>query len=237
MRRSRPPRQSPTPDWAPAIESDRREDRERWKVALSLAAVLHAGLFVVRWVQEETVLPPKVEAVIFPTTRVALKEKEPLPVVESERQPIESPVKIPVPAELLPAEPPAPEPDVPRFEPVPVAIPAVPTIAQAAIPDPPPVTEAPVRFRGDMKRPVRQSGAEPAYTEAARRVRERGVVILDAVIATDGRVTDLEVLKGLRFGLTEAAVAAVSGWRFEPATFDGRPIAVRYTLTVRFELR
>ncbi|MFQ5527678.1 MAG: TonB family protein [Thermoanaerobaculia bacterium] len=52
-----------------------------------------------------------------------------------------------------------------------------------------------------------------------------------------GEVTEIEVLKALGFGLTEAAVQAVETWRFEPARLDARPIPVRYNLTVRFSLR
>jgi protein TonB len=63
------------------------------------------------------------------------------------------------------------------------------------------------------------------------------VVVLDAVIDTSGRVTEIDVLRALRFGLTKAAVRAVRTWRFEPACLDGRAVAVRYNLTVRFALK
>jgi outer membrane biosynthesis protein TonB len=52
-------------------------------------------------------------------------------------------------------------------------------------------------------------------------------VILDAVIDKTGRVTDLEALRELRFGLTRAAVRAVRTWQFEPARLDRRPLSVR----------
>jgi protein TonB len=107
-----------------------------------------------------------------------------------------------------------------------------------AIPVPPePPVPGPVRFSGEMGRPLRLSGIEPVYTEAARRSRTHGVVILDAVIDENGQVTGIKVLKGLGFGLTESAVRAVSSWRFRPAELNGRAIAVRYSLTVRFSLR
>lgn len=45
---------------------------------------------------------------------------------------------------------------------------------------------------------------------------------------------DVKVLRGAPFGMTEAAVEAVRGWRFRPATREGEPVAVYYQLTVRF---
>ena len=38
-------------------------------------------------------------------------------------------------------------------------------------------------------------------------------------------------------GLTEAAVAAVGDWRFEPATLDGEPVAVYYIVSVSFSIQ
>ena len=62
-------------------------------------------------------------------------------------------------------------------------------------------------------------------------------MILDAVIDPGGRVTEVEILRGLGLGLDEEVVDAVASWRFRPATLGGQPVAVVYTLTVRFELR
>lgn len=76
----------------------------------------------------------------------------------------------------------------------------------------------------------------PKYTEEAREARIQGVVILGTVIDTSGRVTDIEVLKGLPLGLSEAAAEAVRQWRFEPALKDGKPVSVFYNLTINFRL-
>jgi len=62
-------------------------------------------------------------------------------------------------------------------------------------------------------------------------------VIVQATIDCEGRVTNVTVLQGLSHGLTEAAVDAISRWRFEPATFNGRPVTVYYNLTVNFRLQ
>ena len=87
-----------------------------------------------------------------------------------------------------------------------------------------------------MSRPVRIHSPSPTYTEIARRARLQGAVILQAVIDVNGEVTNIEVLRPLALGLTESAVSAVSSWKFKPATLDGKPIPIYYTLTVQFTL-
>jgi periplasmic protein TonB len=94
-----------------------------------------------------------------------------------------------------------------------------------------------LRFDGTMTRPVLLSGRQPRYTELARRAGTQGVVILEAVIDKQGRVTNVRVLKQLKMGLDEEAVAAVKEWVFEPARIGKQPVAVYYTLTVNFQIQ
>ena len=89
---------------------------------------------------------------------------------------------------------------------------------------------------GEVTRPVPISTPPPAYTEAARRARIEGVVILEAVVDQEGLVTSTRVLKPLPFGLDAKAREAVERWRFEPAALHGRPVEVYETVTVRFSL-
>jgi TonB family protein len=108
-------------------------------------------------------------------------------------------------------------------------------LPEIAPPAPPP--SRPRRVAGEIKRPERLSGRQPLYTELARRVRLEGTVIVDAVIDENGRVTEVELLRGLGFGLDEEVVDAVGTWQFRPATLGGKPIAVLFTLTVHFDLK
>lgn len=220
--------------WALSWQEDRREDKQRLRAAFGCAILVHAALLAVRLADEPVVLPP-VDAIIHPQLEnLAIKKPEPPAPRAVERAPEPAAVRVPVPVELAPPEP-LPIREAPVF---PVELPPLPAaVSIVPVPPPPVIPEAPVRFTGEMERPVRIAGLDPTYTEVARKVRKEGTVILDAVIAKSGEVTDLEVLKGLGFGLTESAVRAVGSWRFEPARLAGRPVAVRYTLTVRFSLR
>jgi TonB family protein len=90
---------------------------------------------------------------------------------------------------------------------------------------------------GPITEPLKLEGPNPNYPEAARDARIQGIVVMKVVILADGAVADVEVVREAPLGLTEAAVEAVRQWRFEPATLDGRPVAVSYFLTVRFNLQ
>lgn len=100
----------------------------------------------------------------------------------------------------------------------------------------PPATGEPYRVGDGVTRPEKISGVPPVYTETARKARVTGVVILESTIDEQGNVTNIKVLKGLPMGLSEAAVEAVQTWKFKPATFEGRPVKVYYTLTVNFQV-
>ncbi len=89
---------------------------------------------------------------------------------------------------------------------------------------------------GDLTSPRVIEKIAPSYTEEARKNRTMGTVIVRTIIAEDGSIEDVEVLKGQPDGLSEAAVAAVRQWRFEPATLDGKPVSVYYNLTINFRL-
>jgi len=95
----------------------------------------------------------------------------------------------------------------------------------------------PMQIAGNVLAPVRIFSPDPHYPEEARHARVQGVVILQTIIDKVGNVTDVRVLKGLPSGLTEAAVAAVSSWRFKPATLEGKPVAVYYLVTVSFSVQ
>jgi TonB family protein len=77
---------------------------------------------------------------------------------------------------------------------------------------------------------------EPGYTEEARQSNTSGVIRLRAVLAADGRVRHILVLKRLPHGLTEKAVAAARQIRFTPATVDGRAVAQYVILEYNFNI-
>ena len=55
------------------------------------------------------------------------------------------------------------------------------------------------------------------------------------MIDSEGNVESASVLRSVPL-LDDAAIAAVKQWKYEPATLDGRPVRVRYTVIVNFSL-
>jgi protein TonB len=79
---------------------------------------------------------------------------------------------------------------------------------------------------------------EPDYPRIAREAGIEGWVDLEFVVRADGTVADPRVLNAQPTGTFDAAaVAAVSRWRFEPVTRDGRAIDQRARMRMRFSLQ
>ncbi len=85
--------------------------------------------------------------------------------------------------------------------------------------------------------PIAIEDPRPAYTEEARKNRTEGVLVLQAIIRTDGKVDSFKVIKGLGFGLDESAISTIATkWRFKPGTFKGVPVDVQANIEVTFRL-
>lgn len=84
--------------------------------------------------------------------------------------------------------------------------------------------------------PEVRSQERPRYPLMARRAGVEGRVVLRGVVRRNGRIDEIQILRDLPFGLGDAAREAVRQWRFRPATYQGEPIEVYYTVTVNFRL-
>jgi protein TonB len=76
----------------------------------------------------------------------------------------------------------------------------------------------------------------PEYTERARKKKLNGSVVVEMIVTPEGKVRDLKIAKSLDKDLDKQALAAVSTWKFEPATKDGKPVAVHLKAEVDFRL-
>jgi protein TonB len=94
----------------------------------------------------------------------------------------------------------------------------------------------PLIVAGDVVPPVAIHRPSPDFT-ALGHVRVAGIPIVSAVIAADGTVEQVRVVRSVHPDLDRAIVAAIEQWRFRPATLHGKPVAVHYSLTVHIRLR
>lgn len=77
---------------------------------------------------------------------------------------------------------------------------------------------------------------EPNFTEEARKNGVTGVVRLRAVLAADGRVRNIAVIKRLPDGLTEKCIAVARQIRFKPAMVGGAPVSLYVVLEYNFNV-
>ena len=78
----------------------------------------------------------------------------------------------------------------------------------------------------------------PPYPLVARRLGKEGVVLLEVLVAPDGRAADVRMIRSSGFApLDESAVTTVrERWRFVPARRDGVAVESRVTVPIRFRL-
>ncbi|HEX7707356.1 MAG TPA: energy transducer TonB [Thermoanaerobaculia bacterium] len=74
---------------------------------------------------------------------------------------------------------------------------------------------------------------EPVISRALRETTRAADAEIEAVIDEKGTVIGAVYLSGNR-EWAQALAYAVGRWRFEPATLDGKPIAVRFTISSTF---
>lgn len=91
---------------------------------------------------------------------------------------------------------------------------------------------------GEVERPPTPTlRTPPSFPARARSLGQSGSVTVSFVVDVDGSVADVYVVASEPPGVfDQAAVKAVEGWRFEPGTDHGNPVAVRVRQTLTFEL-
>jgi protein TonB len=102
-------------------------------------------------------------------------------------------------------------------------------------PPPPPWAADAVRVGGAIRQPAKVTHVSPVYPQDARDANVQGIVIIEAVIAPDGRVGEARVIRSIPL-LDQAAIDAVMQWEFTPTLLNGVPVPVIMTVTVNFTL-
>lgn len=85
--------------------------------------------------------------------------------------------------------------------------------------------------------PVPRTAIRPLYPVGARRRSEAGQVVLEAMVAANGRTAQVAVITSSSFSeLDLAAERAIRQTAFKPASRNGRPVAALVRITIIFRL-
>jgi protein TonB len=240
-------------------ERDRAKSRVMGPGALSLLihAVVIAAIIVLPLVFGEDVLPATTEAVrafFAQPPEVALPPPPPPPPPAGVRAAVRPAPAAPRPPVEAKFTAPIEVPDTVQPEPASIDLGiegGVPGGVEGGVPGgvvggvvgglplaPPPSTmgRAPVRVGGQIRAPKLVTRVEPKYPEIALAARTSALLILEATVGTDGRVTDVKVLRGHPL-FDEAAVDAVRQWRYQPLLLNGIPVHFVVTVTLQFNIR
>ena len=99
-----------------------------------------------------------------------------------------------------------------------------------------PVTEKVYHAQDGVTLPVLRSKLEPEIPLTMRNKKFLGVVGLNVVIDSRGRVQDVKVVHSQGNDLDVSAINAVKHWRFKPAKKDGVPVPVAVYIEVAYRI-
>ena len=91
----------------------------------------------------------------------------------------------------------------------------------------------PIAMSEDAARARLIHTVDPVYPPEATAQKLHGPVVLQALIARDGSVEDLKIVRGY-FVLGRAAIAAVKQWRFQPYSSGGHAASTQTMITISF---
>lgn len=178
---------------------------------------------------------------------------------------LSEPVEMPAPAAAKTLPQVVPEPvavrPLPEMKPVVVPQSEIASVSETAMaaaePVPPPIQEipqlptpsAPVNSAVSPKAEVSAESAEagspanylfnprPLYPLTSRQRKEEGLVVLSVRVSKEGLPGGIQVVQSSGHALLDqAAVRAVSQWRFTPARLGQQPVASQIEIPVRFKL-
>lgn len=159
----------------------------------------------------------------FTARLIELAPKEPPPPPKQPKKPLQAPLPVMTAAAPVPQSQPtftvAPQPPAP---PVPVPLTAAPVVLASA-----------ARFDADYL-----NNPKPHYPSASRRLREEGEVMLRVRVSAAGLAENVEIKHSSGFiRLDQAAVDAVTRWRFVPARRGDEAVAAWVQVPITFNLQ
>lgn len=76
----------------------------------------------------------------------------------------------------------------------------------------------------------------PAATKEAQAAKFVGTVVAEGTIATNGQITDVNILRSPGLGLDESVIKTMKTWKCRPAKRKGRPVTSKVPFEIHFRL-
>ena len=89
---------------------------------------------------------------------------------------------------------------------------------------------------GEAKVPQLLVSSAPIYPTMARQAHVEGQVTIEAVIDTNGKLTNMTVISGPLL-LQQAAIDSLRTWKYQPGYLNEKPVPTKTSITVNFRLR
>jgi protein TonB len=87
-----------------------------------------------------------------------------------------------------------------------------------------------------VTRPVAVEHRPPVYPQRWRGEAVQGTVEVRGIVHRDGSFEVVEVVRSDDEAFTRTVLETLADWRYQPATVNGTPVAVYYTITLSFNV-
>ncbi|MFD2248578.1 energy transducer TonB [Pontibacter ruber] len=94
------------------------------------------------------------------------------------------------------------------------------------------------QYEGGEKGLAKYLSKNLRYPADAMRAGVEGIVVVSFVVNSNGEVTEAAVVKSLGYGTDEEAIRVIQKMpRWTPGKQNGKPVAVRFTMPIRFSMQ
>ena len=89
---------------------------------------------------------------------------------------------------------------------------------------------------GGVSNPTLIFAPDPEFSDEARRAKYQGVCVVGLIVDVTGNPQHVHIVRALGMGLDEKAMEAVRQYKFKPAQFKGKNVAVEVNIEVNFRI-
>lgn len=99
-----------------------------------------------------------------------------------------------------------------------------------------PAQDGSKRVGGTVMPPKVLFAPEPQFTAYAKALKQGGNCLVYLQVDTEGKPTNVSILRPIGLGLDEQSVVAVQSYKFTPAMENGQPVRVEMNVEVNFKI-